>query len=73
MLTRLDKVENLEHSHNLWPVTFSNPMSALLDTHAQLHLNSTILYCYFLRPVESKFILVRPVTSHSNKNRIHSV
>ena len=36
MLARLDKVKNLEYSHNLWRVTFSNPSSALLDTRARL-------------------------------------
>ena len=35
MLTRLDKVENLEHPHNLLQVTFSNPSSTLLNTHTQ--------------------------------------
>ena len=36
MLTRLDKVENLEYSHNLWQVTFSNPSSARFVTRARL-------------------------------------
>ena len=31
MLTRLDKVENLEHLHNLWQVTFSDPSSVCLS------------------------------------------
>ena len=40
MLTRLDKVDNLKHSHNLWRVTFSNPSSAWLVTHADCEVAS---------------------------------
>ena len=32
MLTRLDKAENLEHSHDLLRVIFSNPLSTYVYT-----------------------------------------
>ena len=40
MLTRLDKVGDLKHSHNLKQVTFSNPSSTLLDTKLSLLMRS---------------------------------
>ena len=41
MLARLDKVESLKQSHNLWLVTFSKLLSAV-----KLNLSSTVSqYC----------------------------
>ena len=36
MLARFDKAKNFAHQHNLLQVTFSNPLSTLLDTRTRL-------------------------------------
>ena len=43
MLTRLNKIENLELLHNLLQVIVSNPLSALLDIRTRLWSFSTIV------------------------------
>ena len=48
MLTRLDKVENLEHSHNLWRVTFFECFAGHLRLTVKLHPSSTVEIPYII-------------------------
>ena len=69
MLTGLDKVVNLEHSHNLWRVIFSNTYFECFARHShstvKLHLSSTVHSTYIrMQLLTCIYVCTRYIAMH---------